>query len=202
MKLPFLPALIAISLAACATPSTDPQRLPDGQWSLDAAHSSVVWQVRHMGLSWYTGRFDGISAVLSFDPEYPDNAQLTAIIDAHSVSTGDADFDTVLAENWLQADRHPQIIFRSSRIDIIDDTHGRAYGALVLNGRTSEVMMEIEFYGGVFNFLEGNDAIGFGAEMMIDRNAHNIGNLPHSIVGPDVRIHIEAEFLLQDEIND
>ena len=198
----FLTAFIALTLSACATPTTDPTRLPEGQWTLDAAHSSVAWQVRHMGLSWYTGRFDDVTASLEFDPEHPEAAQLTAIIEARSVSTGDPDFDTVLALQWLHSDTHPQIIFQSTSIEIADDTHGRAYGLLTLNGQTIEAVMEIAFYGGVFNFLEGDEAIGFGADMTIDRNAFNVGNLPHSIVGPDVRIHIEAEFLLQGATHD
>jgi len=155
-----------------------------------------------MGLSWYTGRFDDVTASLEFDPEHPERAQLTAIIEAASVSSGDTEFDQALADDWLQADRHPQIIFQSTRIETTDDTHGRAYGLLTLNGQSADTMMEIEFYGGVFNFLEGNDAIGFGADLVIDRNAHGIGNLPHSIVGPEVRIHIEAEFLLQGVSHD
>ena len=55
--------------------------------------------------------------------------------------------------------------------------------------------MEIEFYGGLFNFLEGSNTIGFGADMVIDRSDFAIGNLPETVVGREIRIRIEAEFL-------
>lgn len=148
-----------------------------------------------MGLSWYTGRFDRLDARLDFDPAAPQSAELTAIIDTASISTGDPDFDATLAEDWFNADSHPQILFTSQRIEVTGETTGRAFGELSLNGRTAPAEMDIEFYGGLFNLLEGRRAIGFGADLVVDRTAFGIGNLPETIVGNEVRIRIEAEFL-------
>ena len=193
-----LAASAAFLLTGCATPTTELAQLPSGAWALDAAHSSVTWQVRHMGLSLYTARFEAISASLNFDADDPTASQLTAIIEAASVSTGDPDFDDVLRESWLQADRHPQITFTSTRIEQTSDTRGIVTGMLSLNGRQMETSMQVEFYGGLYNFLEGRNALGFSGEMTIDRSDFNIGNLPTTIVGHDVDIHIEAEFLQQE----
>lgn len=190
-------ALVLFLLAACATPTTDPHRLPAGSWALDSEHASVVWRVRHLGLSWYTGRFDSLAASLDFDPAHPEAAQLTAIIDTASLSTGDPEFDRILANDWLHAAQNPQIIFTSERIELIDATHGRAFGRLAMNGREAEAVMEIEFYGGSFNMLAGRDTVGFAADMVIDRTDFGVGSLPASIVGTEIRIHIEAEFLRQ-----
>jgi polyisoprenoid-binding protein YceI len=194
--------LVALFLAACVTPTTDPTRLPAGQWELDPAHASATWQVRHMGLSWYTGRFDRLEASLEFDPQNPQDAQLVAIIDAASISTGDTRFDAELAQNWLHADRHPQLVFRSGQIDVIDSTHGRATGSLRINGIENTAVMEIEFYGGALNPLAGTRMLGFSADMQILRDDFNISNLPHAIVGNQINIHIEAEFLRRGDIND
>jgi polyisoprenoid-binding protein YceI len=194
--------LVALPLAACMTPTTEPQRLPAGAWTLDQDHASVTWQVRHTGLSLYTARFDEISARLDFDPAMPEAAQLTAIIEADSLSTGDRVFDAVLAEDWLNASQHPQLVFRSERIEVSDQSHGRAIGSLTMNGRTHDAVLEIEFYGGAYNMLVGTDVIGFSGDMIIDRTDFGIGNLPAAIVGHDVHVHIEAEFLRQGEPHD
>lgn len=194
----FLAAAICasvLSLSACATPTTDPLRLPAGSWTLDTGHTSVIWRVRHMGLSWYTGRFDAIEASLDFDPANPEAAQLSAVIAVDSISTGDPDFDRELAQDWFNAGSHPQISFVSERIELTGATTGRAHGQLSLNGVTEPTSLEIEFYGGLFNLLEGRQAVGFGADLVIDRTAFNIGNLPQTILGREVRIRIEAEFL-------
>ena len=195
-------ALILLLLAACATPSVDPARLPAGNWALDTEHASVIWRVRHLGLSWYTGRFDSVSASLDFDPADPQAAQLTAIIDTASLSSGHPDFDRLLVNDWLHAAQYPQIVFTSERIEVIDATHGRAIGRLAMNGREAEAVMAIEFYGGSFNMLAGRDTVGFGADLVIDRSDFAVGSLPASIVGTEIRIHIEAEFLRQGARHD
>lgn len=189
-----LPAVLLLS--ACATPTTDPTQLPSGQWTLDPAHASAIWSVRHIGLSWYSGRFDRISASLDFDPENPEAAQLTAIIEAASISTGDPDFDEDLrGGGWFDADDHPQIVFVSQRIETTGPETGRAHGQLTLKGRTVQAVLEIDFYGGVFNVFEGRDALGFGADLVVDRSEFGIGGLPENLLGHEVRIRIEAEFL-------
>ncbi|MBR9824801.1 MAG: polyisoprenoid-binding protein [Alphaproteobacteria bacterium] len=195
MILRFFALSLAFALTACATPTTDPAELPSGQWALDQGHASTVWRVRHMGLSWYTGRFDSMDARLDFSPSDPQSAQLTASIEAASISTGDREFDRVLADDWFNAQQHPQILFVSERIDVTGETTGRAHGQLSMNGRTAPTTLEIEFYGGLFNLLEGRNAIGFGADLVIDRTVFGIGNLSSTLVGEHVLVRIEAEFL-------
>jgi polyisoprenoid-binding protein YceI len=190
--------LLPLSLVACATPTTDPQELPAGDWSLDPHHASVTWQVQHMGLSWYTGRFDHIEARLDFDPAEPEAARLTALIDPRSISTGDPDFDDVLAEDWFHAGRHPQIVFTSDRVRPTGPQTGTVTGQLTLNGRTSDIELDVTFNGGLDNFLEGRSAIGFSATTTLNRTAFGIGALPQEIVGDTVRVSIEVEFLLEE----
>ena len=192
-----LTVLPALALTACVAPATtDPAELPSGAWTLDPGHTSVTWQVRHLGLSWYTARFDAAEASLSFDPASPEDAQLTAVIDAASVSTGDPDFDeTLRGSGWLAVERHPEIVFRSTRIEVTGEATGRIHGELTLKGVTADAVLETEFYGGTFNPLEGAQALGFGADMTIDRTDFGVGNLPGNFIGDEVRLRIEAEFL-------
>ena len=190
-------AISVLALTACVSPATtDPAELPSGEWTLDPAHASVTWQVRHLGLSWYTARFDRAQASLSFDPAAPQDAKLTAIIDAASISTGDPDFDqTLQSGGWFDAARHPEIVFRSTRIEVTGDTTGRIFGTLSLKGVEAPAVLETEFYGGTFNPLEGTQALGFGADLTIDRTQFGVGNLPGNFIGDEVRVRIEAEFL-------
>lgn len=193
--------LCALILSACVSPaSTDPAELPSGSWRLDPAHTSVAWKVRHMGLSWYVARFDGVQASLDFDPANPEAARLTAIVDAASVSTGDREFDqTLRGPGWLDAERHPEIVFESTRIEVTGDTTGRVHGELTLKGVTRPAVMETQFYGGTDNPLEGRPALGFSGAMTVDRTDFSIGRLPGNLIGDEVRIEIEAEFLREGD---
>ncbi|MBI1264629.1 MAG: polyisoprenoid-binding protein [Alphaproteobacteria bacterium] len=190
-------SLACLLVCACASaPSIEPSRLPAGEWALDPAHASATWRVRHLGLSWYTARFDRLDARLSFDPANPGASELTAVIEAASVSTGDPDFDeTLRSAAWFDASRHPQILFRSTRIEVTGETTGRVHGELTLKGVTRPAVLETEFYGGVFNLLEGRRAMGFGADLVIDRSDFGVGRLPPGFIGDEVRVRIEAEFL-------
>ncbi|MHA6289282.1 YceI family protein [Maricaulis sp. CAU 1757] len=192
--------LLAVSLAlgGCLTTTTDPARLPAGQWRLDPAHTSVVWRVSHFGLSDYTGRFDVTEAQLDFDPNRPGEARLDARIAAASVSTGDADFDADLAANWFDAETHPWIRFTAERVDITGENFGQVSGLLTLRGRTRPAVIETRFNGGLANPLTGQDMIGFSADLVIDRSEFGVGNVPPPIVGREVRIHIESEFVRED----
>lgn len=184
-------------LSGClSAPSTDPVDLPAGEWRLDPGHASVTWRIRHLGLSWYTARFDQIDASLSFDPANPETAQLTATVEAASVSTGDLSFDeTLRGSGWFDAERHPQIVFVSERVDVTGETTGRIHGTLTMKGQSHPAVLETEFYGGVFNILEGRQALGFGADLVVDRTQYDIGRLPGNFIGDEVVLRIEAEFL-------
>lgn len=192
-----LVAIASMGLAACVSPPTlDPLDLPAGAWALDPAHARVNWQVRHLGLSWYTARFDRVDASLTFAPANPEDAQLTAIVDARSVSTGDPDFDATLrGSSWLDAERHPQIVFRSTRIEVTGPNTGRVFGELSLKGVSAPAILETEFYGGLFNPLEQRQALGFGADLVIDRTDFGVGSVPGNFLGDEVVLRIEAEFL-------
>lgn len=193
-------AAITLLLASCVSaPVTDPARLPAGAWELDGEHTSVIWQVRHLGLSWYTARFDGVRASLEFDPVRPEDAELTAIVDAASVSTGDPDFDDILrGSGWLDAADHPEIVFVSERIVVTSEVTGEVHGLLTLKGVTRPVIMETEFYGGVFNPLVRRNMLGFRGYFEIDRTQFDIGRLPGNFIGDTVRLSIEAEFIARD----
>lgn len=189
--------LSTLALTACVSaPSVDPAELPAGEWRLDPGHTSVTWRVQHLGLSWYTARFDRAEASLSFDPAHPETAQLTAIIDTASISTGDPDFNEALrGGGWFDAEGHPEIVFVSEHIEITGETTGRIFGLLTLKGVSEPAILETEFYGGLFNPLEGSQTLGFGADLVIDRTQFGIGRLPGGFIGDEVRIRIEAEFL-------
>jgi len=196
-----LPFLILVLVGGCVSaPTRDPSELPSGNWRLDTNHASVLWRSRHFGLSWFTARFERVEASLNFDPAEPDAGQLTAIIDAGSVSTGNPAFDEQLrGANWFSTERHPQIVFNSSRITITGDETGVAEGGLTIRGITRPARMDIVFYGGNFNFLENRDVIGFGADMLVSRSDYGIGPfIPAAIAGDEVQIRIEAEFLREE----
>src|SRR5688572_30691855 len=65
--------------AAQAEPSVD---VPAGAYTIDQAHTSVVFRVSHLGFSNYTARFKKASAQLQFDPNNLAASNVTVNVDA------------------------------------------------------------------------------------------------------------------------
>src|SRR6185312_13725429 len=71
------------------TPQTFPAiDLPAGAYRIDPRHTSVLFRIRHEGLSWFTARFDTKDATLELNPANPAQSHLTASVDATSINTG------------------------------------------------------------------------------------------------------------------
>ncbi len=87
-------------------------------WQLDPAHSSVEFSVKHMMMTTVRGRFKDVKARLTGDRDHPDDAGVDVTIEVESVDTGVADRDGHLrGPDFFDAERFPQITFRSKRFD-------------------------------------------------------------------------------------
>lgn len=169
-------------------------------YNIEPTHVSLVWKVRHNGLSNYTARFTDVTADLSFDAENPAASSLTARINPLSVRTGHPDgpdWDTTLRtdEKFFNAEAFPDITYASSSITLTGEDTGIINGELSLLGVTQQVPLEVTF-NGVRNFawFGDRDVIGFSATAKLKRSDFGMKALLPDI-GDEVSIIIEAEFL-------
>jgi polyisoprenoid-binding protein YceI len=182
--------------ASTATPAIDH---PSGTYALDPGHASVIWRVRHLGLSMYTGRFNGVSATLALNAEQPAQSRLEVSIDAASVDTGhpddpgDTPFNQTVANRALGAQDHPTITFVSTGIVSADGVTGQVTGDLTLNGVTRPVTLDVTFNGGRLVLITQKYTIGFSARGVINRRDFGV-DAWGSAVGDEVELIIEAEF--------
>lgn len=193
-------SVLAVLLASCIAPARqDLAAAGQGAYELEAAHTSLVWRVKHMGLSWYTARFTGIEAALDFDPANPAASRVRAIIDPRSVRAEhptDQDWDRRLGEDFFRAADHPQIIFTSTSIDLTGEFTGRITGDLAFLGAVRPVTLDVTFNGAVPSSAlhGGRGLVGFSARTTLSRADFGLTRYA-SIVGDEVEIIIEAEFV-------
>lgn len=217
-----LAVLFAIALAACAnTTGADDQPppfsgaspvgaqgatypvavdLPAGTYRLDPRHANVSFRIRHMGLAWFTARFDSRSATLELDPTDPARSRLQAALEANSVNTGvlnaqgERTFDRSIGRA-LGQDATPSISFSSTAIERTGEHTARVTGDLTMNGQTHPATLNVTFDGGVVDPLRGNAMVlGFSAHGEIDRTQWGVDEW-RSFTGAEVQIVIEAEFI-------
>jgi polyisoprenoid-binding protein YceI len=174
--------------------------LPAGAYRLDPRHASVVFRIRHMGLAWFTARFDGRSAALTLDPSDPSRSQLRASVDVDSVNTGVLNndgarrFDEDIARA-LGGEANPTISFTSTAIERTGEHSARMTGDLSINGQTHPATFAVVFDGAARDPLRGGATVlGFSAYGQINRSDWGV-NQWRAFTGDDVQIVIEAELV-------
>src|SRR5947199_9716031 len=87
-----------------------------GTYKADPIHSSFGFAVKHMGVSTFRGSFSDVEATLT-DGVLEGRAKVESI---SIVSPGDFRAH-VLSPEFFDAERHPEVVFRSSDLDLADD---------------------------------------------------------------------------------
>jgi len=190
---------------AAAQPPAD---APAGQYTMDLGHTSVTFRVSHIGLSNYTSRFTKVDGKLNFDPASPAAQSVTATIDARSIETDypdpKLDFDAQLQKEFLDAANHPQITFKSTKVEPTGPRTARVTGDLTLKGVTKPVVLDATWNGGYKpGAMDPAGArVGFSARGTFKRSDFGVTyGLPAPGttmgVGDDVEVAIETEFTMK-----
>jgi polyisoprenoid-binding protein YceI len=205
MRALVIAACLALATSAYAqeTPSPQPPAYqiavdqPAGSYRLDPRHTSVLFRIRHMGLTWFTARFDTKDATLELNRDDPSQSRLTASVDATSVNTGvlNRDNERAFDQQIGRALGGGPITFTSTAIERTGETTARVTGDLTLNGQTHPATLDAAFEGSTTDLLRGgNRVLGFSAVGEIDRTQWGVRDWG-AFTGDTVQIVIEAEFV-------
>ncbi len=194
-------AVKAASAAPITPASTD---APAGEYRLDKAHATLLFQVDHIGFSSYTGQFRNFDATLFFDPAVPETMRVTATIDVNSLAIPappDGFLDELKSAPWLNAIEFPAMEFRSTAVTLTGADSALIDGELSFRGVTAPVALEATFNGGYAGFPPYDPAarIGFSAKGALKRSTFGVSiGVPTEEapvgVGDEVTFEIEAEF--------
>jgi len=180
--------------------------VPQGAYKLDKTHASLLFRVKHLGMSNYTARFIKFDADLFLDPKAPAASSLTATVDATSLETDfplpTPDFNGLLrGEQWLDTSRYPEITFKSTEIELVSPNRATVTGDLTLRGQTRSVTLDVTYNGGYASNPHdpGGARIGFSAKGRLKRSEFGISmGIPEPGttmgVSDDVEIILETEF--------
>ena len=184
-----LAALLLSLLAVAATAHARPAR-----YALDPVHTRVVFAVSHAGFSNAIGTVSGSTGELWFDPGDWTGARLHARVPLARADLGDAKWNkAALARNLLDAARHPEATFVSTRIVPVDATRAAVFGTLTLHGVSREVKLDVTLNAARRHPLPPfRRTVGFSATATISRKAFGIDAWP-SVIGDAVELRIEAE---------
>jgi polyisoprenoid-binding protein YceI len=142
------------------------------KWLINLNHSSALFAVRHMMVSWVWGQFNKITGNLDFDPQQVAAAAVAVEIDAASLYTGVEKRDLHLkSPDFLDVENYPTITFKSTRVEPDGLDRALVHGDLTLRGVTRPVILEA-CWAGPANFDDEGKictSFGFRAETRINR---------------------------------
>jgi polyisoprenoid-binding protein YceI len=193
---PLLAALAAWTIlctgAAAAPTSTDPAKVPAGEYVLDKKHASLTLKILHLGFSRYTMRFDGLSGGFTYDPAAWQKTAATIEIEAASIDTGSESFDKEIA-GFFDAAKYPKITFVTRGFEPAEGSSARLTGDLTFHGVTKPVTLDVVFNGVGPGVMGGGTRLGFSGLGKIKRSDFGVDNYS-KMVGDDVDLLIEVEF--------
>ena len=187
-------ALLSTAAATQSPASPDPQRVAAGTYAVDPDHTQVNFGVSHLGFTTYTGVFSGASGSLSIDPGRVAATALDVSVPVDSVRTTSAKLDGELrSADWLDADAHPAMRFRSVTVTPTGAGTAKVAGELTLHGVTRPVTLAARFVGAGTNPITKLATVGFHGDARIRRSDYGVKTyLP--VIGDEVTISIEAAF--------
>ena len=168
-------------------------------WQVDYAHSEIQFKVRHMMVSWVRGQFEKFNITTDLDETKPEQAHVEVQIEAASINTRQADRDAHLrSPDFLAADQHPALTFRSKRVQRTGANTAKLIGDLTIRGVSREVTLDVTYEGQHKSPFGPFMSASFNVEGKINRKDWGLTwNAPIEtggvIVGDEITISVELE---------
>ncbi|MEU9170188.1 YceI family protein [Streptomyces sp. NPDC048420] len=141
-----------------------------GDYTIDTAHSTIGFTVRHAMVTNVKGKFDEFSGSLHLDGGDPSASTATIDVKMDSIDTGSADRDGHLkSADFFTIEEFPTMTFRSTKAEALGDEDYRITGDLTILGTTKPLTIDLEFNGSAKDPF-GNERVGFEGKAEIKRS--------------------------------
>jgi polyisoprenoid-binding protein YceI len=145
-----------------------------GTYTLDAAHSRLGFVARHAMVTKVRGAFNEFDGTATIDSDDPSKSHVAVTIQVASVDTRNEQRDGHLrANDFLDAERYPQITFASTAIASRGGNDFEVTGDLTIKGVTRSITFPLEFQGEAKDPF-GNTRVGFEGSASINRSDYGV----------------------------
>jgi len=174
------------------------QQVPTGTYVVDPVHSSIGFAVVHNGVSTFRSGFGDYEARLTGG----ESPRLEGSVDVASIQIEEPQLKGhLLSPEFFDAERHPQLRFESSALEIGEDGRATIRGELEIRGEKREVETSGRFVG-LGADLAGKARVGLSFETSVDRRSFGLdwqAELPSGGEVLDYEVGISVELELVEE---
>ncbi|RZU43490.1 YceI family protein [Edaphobacter modestus] len=185
--------LAAIVLATASLACTGAQA-QISTWSIDPAHSSINFEIRHLGVSNVHGSINSVKGTVVYDEKDIAKSSVQSTADTATVSTNNEKRDTHLkSPDFFDVAKYPQITFKSTSLS---NATGKLTltGDLTLTGVTKTVTLDVDGPAPPQTDNKGKTRSGFSASGKLKRSDFNFGpKFGGATIGDDVKFSIDVE---------
>lgn len=145
------------------------------RYRIDPEHTATRFSYLHWGLSQQQGKFEKHSGWLELDTA-AQRGTVELQIEVSSVRTGTALFDkTLLSSAFFDAERYPQILFRSTAMQFDGEQLKQVDGVLRIRDTEKPVSLKITHFHCRWMLLYLRQACGANGETTIKRSDFGMG---------------------------
>jgi polyisoprenoid-binding protein YceI len=172
------------------------------KWSLDPTHSMLGFKVKHLMITNVSGSFKNFNVAVETHGTDFSTAAIQLKAEISSIDTNHAQRDGhLLSSDFFEAEKFPEMIFDSTKIEKVDGENYHVFGNLTMKGVTRPVKLNVE-YGGLTKDPWGGERAGFVISGKINRTDWGInfnavletGNL---MLAEEVKINSEIQLIKQ-----
>jgi polyisoprenoid-binding protein YceI len=175
--------------------------VPAGTWSVDPAHSTVGFSVKHLGIATVRGTFEQFEGTFEVGDELA-SGRAFGTVKAATINTNDAGRDEHLrSADFFGVEANPELRFESTEIRPLDEETFEVDGNLSMNGVTNPVRLTAVVQGTETDPW-GNERVGLELIGQLNRSdwdmtfnqALGSGNL---LVGEKVKLELDISAVKQ-----
>ena len=169
-----------------------------GTWQVDQMHSSVNFNIKHMGISFVQGRFDKFDGKAATGGASLDNADLNFSISVPSINTGvDMRDRHLISEEFFDIAKYPTIEFKSSSVTKDKNNNYIVKGKLTMKGVEKEISAPVTL-GGITKNKDGKEIMGIQTKFTVNRLDYGIKYDPTGAgIAKDVEVTAYFELVKQ-----
>ena len=167
-------------------------------WTIDPAHTSSQFSVKHLVISTVRGQFGKTTGTLKLDEKDLTKSAVDATVDVTTIDTRVADRDKHLkSPDFFDAEKYPTMTFKSTKVAKAGKDKLKVTGDLTLKGTTKPVVFDVSYTPAAITGMKGESRRGFSATTKINRKDFglNWSKVVEAgpVVGDEVTVVIDAE---------
>jgi len=185
--------LASVLAASAASPA-----LAADSYTFDKAHTTVLFQVRHL-LTNVTGRFKDFEGTIQVDRANPAASTVDFTVQTASIDTSEPKRDEHLrSADFFDVATHPRLTFKSTSVKPAGKDSYQVTGDLTLHGVTKPVTVTVTFLGSTKDPFSGNEKLGFDVSGTLNRQDFGIKwnktlDSGGVLLGDEVKVQVAVE---------